>query len=95
MGVPWETNPNAYLTANGSSMRADRSEIHQAVKLGWAFENVLGRLPYLHEMSGKLLIQGIGGARERGIDFDSIGYFASAPELFPSGGPQFESWFPG
>ena len=47
----------------------------------------------MHEISGKLLIHRIGGATERGIKFDSIGYFASGPELFPSGGPQFLSWF--
>jgi hypothetical protein len=43
MGVPWKPNHNAHLTVNGSSVRADKSEIRQAVKLGSAFENVLGK----------------------------------------------------
>jgi hypothetical protein len=40
MGVPWESSPNPYLTANGGLTQADRSDIRQAVKLGWALEDI-------------------------------------------------------
>jgi hypothetical protein len=40
MGVAWERSPNPYLTANGGLTQADRFDIRQAVKLGWAFEDI-------------------------------------------------------
>lgn len=33
---------------------------------------------------------GIAGATKREINFDSFRYFASGPELFPSGDSRFE-----
>lgn len=53
------------------------------------------RLSYLHEISSKVLYHGNSGSyKEREINLDSFRYFASGPELFPSGDSRLSNGFP-